>query len=956
MHKLESCLLELSTKILGDAFMDRDNRNYVMNKISDITIEVFHSAFLEEIKLLQQELRNEKLLTDTLRKEHNDTQARLYEQFDYQQRELQQIQLREIKELQDMVEQQEITLQKQTIQGEKLSKTIKDLQQRESQLQTEILKYKEASHQGELDSKLKNQDLFEQKQKADQYQQLFNTLEKQFKENKQELDKLNKDYQDQRKKTQHQIDINIALETELQQKDSELQRLSDKKNNDSHKYKDALEQLKTKSNNKIQELKEKLKEASYNQQIQQDQLDEFKELVKEQEQQLNNLQNTHKAVTKQMESQYKKQVESIEKNFLEEQKTIEHQLGRSFEQIISDKDRQILDQQKELKVLKEKIPLAQIDLEKLQRQNILLEQSAIKQQDEIKNLINELEFGQEKYQKLELENTRKEQKLKLLLNDLEEIKQFSEQTLQTIKENQDYISELEREKDQQSKIIQNIQDELEIEIKGSFSYQRLGQELEQRCKLYKDQHQQILSECIKKEAIFAQEAEHKNGLIQQLKNQLDDELKQHQDQIEHLQGELKKQRLETKIKCEDYSRQILQLQKEQITGQNQQEQLKKQNESLIQELQVNVQQLQIAKEQLQELIIKEKLQQDEIQKKLSQLQTEKHNLIIQLDEAQFKTKALSQRIKRYILRYRDQLEIQINDIKQFVQNRLKVLEGECKVFLQTGLKKVYHLMEAKVQAAESDRSQERDEMAREMDKRLDLLKKQFRQSEQLIQEESAMKLKQKQQQIDQLVLQKTNDRQLDDLRQQIQTYIRENEHLIQQLNLNDKLSKEEKAALEHDIQNLNNIIKEQQDEILSQQQFADYTMNKERQYYEKKIQELKAQSERKVEQLQSDYNSQITQLEQIVSPQRFSPKHSHKLSATGKSPYQSALSSTKSVQQRFNSPSQSMRTPHRSPNLHTDQTDKTIEELRQEIQMQKQKLSRMKLNFTESQKKSSSKY
>lgn len=62
MHKLESilsinifwgCLLELSTKILGDAFMDRDNRNYVMNKISDITIEVFHSAFLEEIKLLQ---------------------------------------------------------------------------------------------------------------------------------------------------------------------------------------------------------------------------------------------------------------------------------------------------------------------------------------------------------------------------------------------------------------------------------------------------------------------------------------------------------------------------------------------------------------------------------------------------------------------------------------------------------------------------------------------------------------------------------------------------------------------------------------------------------------------------------------------------------------------------------------------------------------------------------------
>ena len=50
--------------------MDRDNRNYVMNKISDITIEVFHSAFLEEIKLLQQELRNEKLQTDLLRKEH----------------------------------------------------------------------------------------------------------------------------------------------------------------------------------------------------------------------------------------------------------------------------------------------------------------------------------------------------------------------------------------------------------------------------------------------------------------------------------------------------------------------------------------------------------------------------------------------------------------------------------------------------------------------------------------------------------------------------------------------------------------------------------------------------------------------------------------------------------------------------------------------------------------------
>lgn len=30
--------------------------------------------------------------------------------------------------------------------------------------------------------------------------------------------------------------------------------------------------------------------------------------------------------------------------------------------------------------------------------------------------------------------------------DLEDIKQFSEQTLQTIRENQDYINDLEREK------------------------------------------------------------------------------------------------------------------------------------------------------------------------------------------------------------------------------------------------------------------------------------------------------------------------------------------------------------------------------------------------------------------------------------------------------------------------------------------------------------------------------
>lgn len=40
---------------------------------------------------------------------------------------------------------------------------------------------------------------------------------------------------------------------------------------------------------------------------------------------------------------------------------------------------------------------------------------------------------------------------------------------------------------------------------------------------------------------------------------------------------------------------------------------------------------------------------------------------------------------------------------------------------------------------------------------------------------------------------------------------------------------------------------------ISQQQFADYTMNKERQYFEQRYNDLKLKSEKKMDQLQTEY-------------------------------------------------------------------------------------------------------
>lgn len=46
-----------------------------------------------------------------------------------------------------------------------------------------------------------------------------------------------------------------------------------------------------------------------------------------------------------------------------------------------------------------------------------------------------------------MELTKRDQKLKMLLNELDDLKLFSEQTLNTLRENQDYTSEVEREKE-----------------------------------------------------------------------------------------------------------------------------------------------------------------------------------------------------------------------------------------------------------------------------------------------------------------------------------------------------------------------------------------------------------------------------------------------------------------------------------------------------------------------------
>jgi hypothetical protein len=46
-----------------------------------------------------------------------------------------------------------------------------------------------------------------------------------------------------------------------------------------------------------------------------------------------------------------------------------------------------------------------------------------------------------------VELTKRDQKLKMLLNELDDLKLFSEQTLNTLRENQDYTSEVEREKE-----------------------------------------------------------------------------------------------------------------------------------------------------------------------------------------------------------------------------------------------------------------------------------------------------------------------------------------------------------------------------------------------------------------------------------------------------------------------------------------------------------------------------
>ncbi|CAK75852.1 unnamed protein product (macronuclear) [Paramecium tetraurelia] len=945
------CLLDISTKILHDQAIEsnRDSKSIVFNRIKEITLEAFSKQFTDEIHRLQAELRQEQALNDQIKREFLEREETIIQEFDSKQREFQLQQIREIQELQDLLEASETQLQKYQQQNDKFNKQIKELQSKEQQLLKENLLTKENLQQCDQRYKQLNSDINDMRSRNDSLNQQNQQLDRQNRDFKNECERALKELTELKRKSQQQMDLNIQLDQEIELYKNEIEKLKTKKHQELSKQKELLDQLKEKSNNKINELKNRLKEAQNIQQYQQEQLDEFQELIRESENQLNQLQTNHKQNLKQMEQQYTKQFQDLEQQFLVEKLNLEENLTISFEQVVIDKDKQIQDLIKEVKILKDKLYQQNLEQEKMQRQQQNLEQEINQLNDELNQQTQDQQELENKNRNLELDITKKDQKLKALLAELDDIKIFQEQTLNTIRENQDYIAEIDKENQQYQQFLQHVQHLLDIQIQGSFSLQRLGQEIEQKLRQHKDDIKRCLDEIKKKEELHNIELQEKDQKLMLLQNNFNEENNKIQSQLQEQQSENRKQRNEFKLKFEEQNKIIIELQKDQIESNNQIEFLQIQNQQIIQDLESNNDQLECAKQEIQDMIKKDKMQSDEIGKQISILNHEKNQLQVQLEEYKFKQKTLKQRIIRTVSRQKELTTIQLIELKNTLINKYKQLESDCKLIMQNLYKKQLMITENKLQMIENDKQFEIEQLNLEMEKKLDNLKKQFKQSEQLIYEEGQIKLKQKQQQIEQLIMSKAND---NEFKTQISLLNKENEEFQKQLQLQEQLFIEQKQNYELELMNLNKLIKEQQEELISQQQFSEYTMNKERQYFEQRYQELKLRQEKKVDSIQQDYQLQITQLENIIQqPTKMKSQSPNR--NIQKSPIQNRQTTQLSNKsQSFGSPNinTGIKTPNKTV-IQIDNTDKTIEDLRLEIQQQKEKLSRMKLTFTESQKK-----
>ncbi|CAD8056986.1 unnamed protein product [Paramecium primaurelia] len=950
--QLEQCLLDISNKILHDSVIEsnKDYKNIVFSRIKEITLEAFQKQLTDEIHRLQAELRQEQALNDQIKRDFLEREEAIIQEFDSKQREFQLQQIREVQELQDLLEASEIQLQKYQQQNDKFNKQIKELQSKEQQLLKENIITKENFQQCDQLQKLLNSELNDMRIRNESLNQLNQQLDRQNSDFKNECELTLKELTEIKRKSQQQMDLNIQLDQEIEQYKNEIEQIKTKNHYELSKQKDLLDQLKEKSNQKINELKNKLKEAQNIQQYQQEQMDELQGLIKESENQLHQLQIDHKQNLKQMEQQYTKQCQDLEEQFLDEKLNLEENLTTSFEQVIIDKDKQIQDLIKELKLNKDKLYQQNLEFENMQRQyqNLEMEINHLNEQ------LNQQNYDQEeldnKNRILELDITKKDQKLKILLSELDEIKVFQEQTFNTLRENQDYITEIEKENQQHQQFLQHIQNLLDIQIQGSFSFQRLGQEVEQKLKQHKDDIKRLNEQIKKKEELHNLELQEKDQKLMLLQDNFNDENNKIQSQLQEQQVENRNQRNEFKQKMDEQNKIIIELQKDQIESNNQIEFLQIQNQQIIQDLELNNDKLLCAQQEIQDMIKKEKNQNDDISKKISILNNQKTQLQIKLDEQRFKQNNQKQRIFKAFSRYKEFTSIQLIELRNFFITKQKQLENDCKLMLHNLYKKQLLITENRIQMIENDKYYEFEQMNLEMEKKLDNFKKQFKQSELLIYEEGQIKLKQKQQQIEQLILSKAND---NEFKNQIILLNKENEELQKQLQLQEQIFIQQQQNYELELMNLNKLIKEQQEELISQQQFSEYTISKERQYFEQRYQEFKLRQEKKVDQIQQDYQLQITQLENIIQQPIKLKSQSPNKNIQKSTIYNQQSKQLNNKFQIFGSPNinAGIKTPNKTL-IQIDNTDKTIEELRSEIQQQKQKLSRMKLTFTESQKKS----
>ncbi|CAD8114985.1 unnamed protein product [Paramecium primaurelia] len=935
---LEQCLIDITKQVLGEQ-MDRENRVAILNRIKEITLETFQRHYSEEILILQQELRQQSQTIDRIKREYQDREQQLLIDIEHRLHEQQILQLQEIKRLQQLYDEQIDINNKQFITIEKFNKQIKESNLTNQQLNLELQQFKDNQQSINLQSRYNSLEGQEYKQKSEQLQSAYNILEQQFKTLKLESDRQLKEYQ---RKLQTVTDQQIFQESELSNYKLEIEQLKIKKQQEAQKQKEILEQLKEKSEIKIKEYKQKLKDLQNKDQH----ISELQEQIKEYEQQIEFQSTQHRQAIKMLEQQYKKQYSRLEENLEQEKIELQQHLTQSLECIITEKDKEILGLSQDLKQLKIQI---QNEQEQKQKSNQKFEELIITYKNQVEELQNQNSELIQKNNIIEQEINKKDQNLKLLLADVDDLKQFSEQTLNTLKENQDYMSEIEREKQQQQEIILSIQHQLEIEIQGSFSYKRLGQELEKRCKLYKEEHNQLLDDQLKQQTQYQYEIQQKEL---RFKQEIENLIKENQLIVENFENQLKKLKLENKLLNEEQIRAYNQIQKELLQKSQKVEQMEKQNNNLVQELESYISQYTNTLQQLEEQKVIEKNLNEILIKNQNLLNSEKQQLINQNDELKFKYRSIKQKIQRLFIKQKEQLHLQLFEMKSIILNKLKNYDYENKQLIQSSVKKFNYLIDQSVQQEKRDNEFIVIELQKDMEKKIEQLKRQYKQNEQLIHEEAQIKFKQKIQQIQQ------QDQSVDDLKNQLNYYIQENEHLSQKLQFQDQLNNELQKKTEYEQRQLQQTIKELENELIQIQQSADYTL-KERQYLEQRYNDLKDKSEKKMDSIQRDYQQQIQQLETIIQPVQQRPQspplHQHSLSSSSgfhRSPIlQQNLSSTKkpySKPPQYSSPS--IRTPHKSPQI--DRTDKTIEELRAEIQQQKEKLSKIKLNFTESQKKS----